>query len=171
MCTAIAVSLTVNQGHCQSLAIARVEKTQFAGLVAHLLPHLHKALQHHGSHVHAYINKHLCSTLQHTYLPLWPQSRKRHSHGCLAWTQVSLHVTAASQHQSLTVYARYWQQFPGLSMQAAATKLLHPDHVMLVSADTARDRTSLEGVQSSCNLCSTLQTRLPARHEGAASAA
>ena len=58
MCTAAAVSQTVNQGHCQSLAIARVEKTQFAGLVAHLLPHLHKALQQHGSHAHGYINKH-----------------------------------------------------------------------------------------------------------------
>lgn len=40
MCIAAAYSLTVNQGHCQSPAVARVEKTQFAGWVAHLLPHL-----------------------------------------------------------------------------------------------------------------------------------
>ena len=171
MCTATAVSLTVNQGHCQSLAIARVEKTQFAGLVALLAATLAQSTAAPWLTCSCKHQEAPCSNLQHTYLPLWPQSRKRHSHGCLAWTQVSLHVTAASQHQSLTVYARYWQQFTGLSMQAAATKLLHPDHVMLVSADTARDRTSLEGVQSSCNLCSTLQTRLPARHEGAASAA
>ncbi|CAA9384844.1 hypothetical protein AVDCRST_MAG94-5081 [uncultured Leptolyngbya sp.] len=45
MCIATADSLTVNQGHCQSLAVARVEKTQFAGLVPPLLPHLHKELQ------------------------------------------------------------------------------------------------------------------------------
>ena len=34
-----------------------------------MLPHLHKALQHHGSHVHAYIKKHAaapCST------PIYP---------------------------------------------------------------------------------------------------
>ena len=31
MCIATADSLTGNQGHCQSLAVARVEKTQFAG--------------------------------------------------------------------------------------------------------------------------------------------
>ena len=38
---------------------ARVEKTRSADLVAHLLPHLHKALQQHGPHAHAYIHKHL----------------------------------------------------------------------------------------------------------------
>ena len=64
MCIAAAVTLTEKQGHCQSLAIARVEKTQFAGLVAPLLPFLHKPLQQHDPHAHAHINQHLtpCST-------------------------------------------------------------------------------------------------------------
>ena len=45
MCIASAASQTVNQGHCQSLAGARVEKTQFAGLVPPLLPNLHNELK------------------------------------------------------------------------------------------------------------------------------
>ena len=80
---------------------ARVKKTRFAGLVAHLLPHLHKALQQHGQHAHAYIDKHMtpCST------PICPQGDTaqtdcQQSHGCLAWTLVSLHVTAASTSTS-----------------------------------------------------------------------
>ncbi|KAL3131359.1 hypothetical protein ABBQ38_010417 [Trebouxia sp. C0009 RCD-2024] len=65
MCIAAADSLTVNQGHCQSPAVARVEKTQFAGLVAHLLPHLPNSyssmpdMLRHASH--AYPAAHLSS--------------------------------------------------------------------------------------------------------------
>lgn len=66
MCIASADSLTVNQGHCQSSAVARVEKTHFAGLVTPLLPH--NPLQQHGQHARGVLH-HAPGTLQHTYLP------------------------------------------------------------------------------------------------------
>ena len=56
-------------------------------------------------------------------------------------------------------------------MQAASTKLLQSDRVMLVSAGATRHRPSLEGLQLSCNQYSNLQKQLPPRNEGTASAA
>ena len=89
--------------HCQSLAIARVQKTQFAGLVAPLLP---------------YCTNH-CNNLADTFrqtatstsypaahlspLVVTTQRDCQQSHGCLAWTLVSLHVTAASTSASLSL--------------------------------------------------------------------
>ena len=146
---AAAVGLHVKQGHCQSLAIARVKKTRSAGLVAHLLPHLHKALQQHGPHAHAYINKHLtpCSTsvspCGHSpkRLPAKPwlpglDTGQLTRDGCLDIDQ----LPSMQGHDD---------SFQGISMQAAATKLLLPDYLMVVSAGATRHRTSLLG----CSRC------------------
>lgn len=150
--------------HCQSLAIARVKKTRSAGLVAHLLPRLQEALQQHGPHAHAYINKHLtpCSTpvspeIWHSpkRLPAKPwlpglDTGQLTRDGCFGIDQ----FPSMQGHDN---------SFRGVSMQAAATKLLQPDHLMAVNAGATRHRSSLLGC-SRCTAC-TQPSRQDCPHE------
>ena len=86
MCTAAAVSLTVNQGalpESSNSVHTCVEKKQFVGLMAILLPHLHKALQQHSSHAHACISKQPAAHLSPLVLTI-KEEATGNSHGCLA---------------------------------------------------------------------------------------
>lgn len=128
---------------------ARVEKTRSADLVAHLLPHLHKALQQHGPHAHAYIHKHLTAPPEispqggHSpnRLPAKPwlpglDTCQLTRDGCFDID----HFASMQDHDD---------SFRGISMQAAATKLLQPDHLLMVQAGATRHRSSLLG----CTRC------------------
>ena len=76
------------------------------------------------------------------------QTRFLQSHGCLAWTLLSSHVTSARTASSIHVMTT---GFLSISMRAAAAKLLLPDRVMVVNAGATRHRTSLVG----CNRCTS----------------
>lgn len=128
---------------------ARVEKTRSADLVAHLLPHLHQALQQHGPHAHAYIHKHLTAPPEispqggHSpnRLPAKPwlpglDTCQLTRDGCFDID----HFASMQDHDD---------SFRGISMQAAATKLLQPDHLLMVQAGATRHRSSLLG----CTRC------------------
>ena len=147
MCIATAVSQTEKQGHCQSSAIARVEKTQFPGLVAHWLPHLHRSLKHHVPHDHADLGNQFtpCST---------PRPLSSHSPRGIPSKPLLPGMDAAeltrdgcSNSKRHTSLQGRCNRLVSISMRAAPAKLLLPDRVMLVSAGATRQKSFPGGLQ------------------------
>ena len=144
---------------------ARVEKTRSADLVAHLLPHLHKALQQHGPHAHAYIHKHLTAPPEispqggHSpnRLPAKPwlpglDTCQLTRDGCFDID----HFASMQDHDN---------SFRGISMQAAATKLLQPNHLLNGPCRCNSAQKFPAGLHTLHSLHTTLQTGPAPRNE------
>lgn len=125
---------------------------------------LQEALQQHGPHAHAYINKHLTPCSTPVCPKIWHDPKRLPAKPWLPGLDTGqLTRDGCFDMDQFPSMQGHDNSFRGVSMQAAATKLLQPDHLMAVNAGATRHRSSLLGC-SRCTAC-TQPSRQDCPHE------